>query len=94
MYATIAEVRAANRAAGQHFFAPSTSAFFGSRIGRTLYGGRYFITSENNAGRNLRRYTVRCALRSGEIITASEYGQFGDRNDAIAYATMLANDAQ
>lgn len=59
--ATIEEIKAANRDAGQFFFSPATLRFFKSRIGRRIHegpGGVYFVTSEQPPdGR--RAYAVR-----------------------------------
>jgi len=63
---TLAEIRAANKAAGFYFFEPATLRFFDSRILRAVYqgpGGVYFITSEQFHGSGgytaPRKHTVR-----------------------------------
>jgi hypothetical protein len=43
---------------GSHFFDRDAMRFFKSRVNRTLYGGRFFVTSEDN-GYDGRKYTVR-----------------------------------
>lgn len=73
MFATIGEIRAANKAAGQFFFSPDTMRFFDSRVESAVYGGRYFITSEQGPhGR--RRYTIRHASPNGHIRTVGGFG--------------------
>lgn len=49
-YKTLADVRAANAAAGFRFFDRGTMKFWNSRIESTLIRGRFFITSEDSWG--------------------------------------------
>ena len=57
---TIADVKAKNKAAGQHFFDADTMRFFGSRVESSLYKNNTFITSEYTGfERTSRAYTVR-----------------------------------
>ena len=57
---TIAEARKLHREKGLHFFDADTMRFFNSKIhGATLYGGRYFVTSERFDDTRPRRYSVR-----------------------------------
>lgn len=79
----IGEVRYENQRSGHHWFDPATLRFFGCRIGRTVYGGRYFISSEQdnyeggyNAWAGQRRYTIRMANADGTIETVGEFGQY------------------
>lgn len=84
-FGTIAAVRRANKAAGYHFFDRSTMRGFRSIVGRTVYGGRYFITSEQFVGSDHtaapRKYTVREAKPGGDINTV---GQFQAYRSAVA----------
>ena len=84
MFRDINEVVDDNKAAGQHFFSPDTMRFFGSRVGKRLYGGMYFVTSEKlpHSG-EARRYTVRRALPDGGIVTVGEFQQFATSADAV-----------
>jgi hypothetical protein len=76
---TIADIRAANKAAGFYFFSPKTMKAFASKVDRTAYagpGGVYFVTSEQftpSTGRpDPRKYTVRRFNReSGDVTTVS-----------------------
>lgn len=76
-YRDMAHVRAANAASGRHWFEPATLRFFESRPGRTLYGGRYFISSEqfvpSSGPSAARRYTVREVTPDASIGTAGEF---------------------
>lgn len=87
MYRTMSDVIRANKAIDHHFFDPGTLRWFGSRIGRTLYGGRYFVTSERDSGMTIqgqhyaawdgrRRYTIREALPDGTIEDVGEVGEY------------------
>ena len=74
MYQSISQIKAANSAAGLYFFSPDTMRFFRSRVASsTVYGGRYFITSEQfNAG-SPRLYTIRRCNDNGSIDTVGEF---------------------
>ncbi len=73
MFTTIEQVKAANAAAGQHWFEPDAMAFFRTRISERIYGGRYFVTSETPGNGAPRRYTVRSAEPDGTIATVGEF---------------------
>lgn len=91
---TMDDVRKANEAAGYHWFEPGAMRFFGSRVGRTLYGDRYFVTSEKDpydlGGQ--RRYTIREALEDGSIDTVGEFHAYGSRRDAVAAIRSLLQE--
>lgn len=74
---TVREVREAHSGAGRHFFDRGTMRFFRSRICArgTVYGGRYFITSEKTCFEDYRRvYHVREVKMGGASIdTIGEY---------------------
>lgn len=91
MYATIAEIKAANKKNGYHFFDRDTLKFFGSLIDRSVYGGQYFVTSECGWGTNYKReWTVRKANENGDIETVSELGEYSSLNVARNAAKRLA----
>lgn len=66
----MADVRAANKALGRHFFDAKTMKFFGSKIESGLLKNRYFITSEQPP-HGPREFKVREAIGNGEIQTWS-----------------------
>jgi len=82
MFETMADVRAANKAIGHHWFSPGAKTFFRSRVGRTLYGGRYFISSEQFSERAPRFYTIREVSHDGQIRTVGTFQQYRDAESA------------
>jgi len=48
MFKTLADVKAANKAAGMHFFDRETLKWWKSRMESGLIRGKYFITSEES----------------------------------------------
>lgn len=78
-YEFMSQVRHANSQAGHHFFEPSAIRFFDSRVGSTVYGGRYFITSEQFHNRGYskpRRYSIRTISENGSIDTVGDFQQY------------------
>lgn len=74
MFTTMAQVRAANRASGQHWFSPNTMAFFRTRVCGDLRHGEYFITSEIHPAGSHRVYTIRRVVdENGTIDTVGEF---------------------
>lgn len=87
---TIDEIKRANADAGLNWFAKETMRFFGSRIGSAVYGGRYFVSSEqDNYGNGDRRYTVRLAEANGQIETVGEFCQYATRSEAVRAINAL-----
>jgi hypothetical protein len=82
MFKTMADVRAANKAIGNHWFEKSTMKFFNSRVESRLLGGRYFITSERRELTFPKRYTVREVLPDGGIKTVGEFQGYTLLEDA------------
>jgi len=71
MFKTMAEIKAANKAAGRFFFSPDTMRFFESRIEAGPFNNR-FVTSEKPP-HEPRRFTVRTANDDGTISPAEEH---------------------
>jgi hypothetical protein len=74
----MAQVKAANKAIGNHWFERSTMRFFNSRIESGLLRGRFFITSERRELDFPKRYTVREVLADGDIKTVGEFQGYTD----------------
>lgn len=68
-----------------HFFDKSPMRFFSSKILPTVYGGRYFITSERDVYRdsNPRVYTIRNYMGDGIIKTVGDFGCYRFRSQAV-----------
>ena len=76
---------------GSHFFDDSTMRFFSSRILPTIYGGKYFITSERDTyGDHQRAYTVRSAV-DGDINTVGKFCGWATLYAAKKEAKRLAD---
>lgn len=76
-YASVTEIRAANRAAGGHFFDRDTMRTFRTRVelrGKVI-GGRYFLTSDVLNENDGPVYSVRVASDSGDVRTAGNFAQ-------------------
>lgn len=86
---SIAAIRAANKAAGQHWFDRDSMQFFGARLaGSTVYGGRYFVASRMPP-HGSREYLVYSASPEARISTAA--GPFGSLKDAVSEARGLGS---
>jgi len=84
IYSTIAEIRAANKAIGQHWFSRGTMRFFNCRIeSRKPIHGRFFITSERYNDSEPRLYIIREALADGKIDTIGEFQQYKSKEAAL-----------
>lgn len=90
-FSTMADVRAANRALGHHFFERDTMRFFESRVESALYAGRYFITSEKAGFRETqRKFTIREVTPDGYIKTVGEFCAYDFIENARDEARRLA----
>lgn len=90
MFRTITEIKRANKAAGNTFFDRSHMRFWRSRIESPVYGGKYFVTSEQTDDERV--YTVRRANDDGEIETMGHFGMWPDRTIARRWARMCAKE--
>lgn len=82
-FTNIGEIKEANRELGGHWFNADTLRFFGSEVLPTVYGGRYFITKEDNFQRTKKLYTVRQAQPNGDIDTVGEFQAYATRAEAV-----------
>lgn len=85
-YRTIADVRAANKAIGGHWFDRSSMRFFNSVIESKLINGRYFVTSERIDLDHKKLYTVREANSDGDIDIVGEFQGYHTRENAMIAA--------
>lgn len=84
-------VRDAHYKTGGHWFDTATLRFFSSRIGRRVYGHRYFVTSECGPS-GIRTYTVRQLTDTGSIETVGEFEQYATSAAANRAAAKLAKE--
>jgi len=87
-YTSIAAIKAANSAAGQHFFDPGAMRFFKSKVDTFIFGERFFVTSEQGPN-DVRRYSVREAKFDGSIDTIGEFQAY----DSLTKARIAAASA-
>lgn len=88
-FTSMDSVRRANSEGGWYFFSVSTLRFFHSRVSERLYGGRYFVTSERGPD-EVRRYTVREALPTGDVVTVGTFQAYASASGAHAACKRLA----
>jgi hypothetical protein len=84
---TISDIKAANKAAGQHWFSRDTMRFFGTRIESKVYKGGVFITSEQPP-HGPRMYSVRRACADGTIDTVGKFCGYQRLKDARIVARL------
>lgn len=87
-YANIHEVMDANDRSGFLFFSHDAMRFFKSRINPTIYGGRYFITSERYGDERV--YSVRECTDGGSINT--HHSLVPSHKEAVKLAKELAKE--
>jgi len=89
MFTSISEIKQTNRENGYYFFSKDTVKFFNSKTHRGVYGGRYFITSEQFVSlrgvSHDRKYTIRKAHKDGAIDTVDTFQQFKTLQQARDY---------
>lgn len=91
-FASVADVRAANRHMGNHFFDRKTMQEFGTKIESTLYAGALFITSEKSWSEIGRHYTVRYVVPTGAVFTLEGASQLKTIDQARSIARTVAKD--
>lgn len=87
-FPTITAAKAANKAAGLHFFDKDSMRFFRSRIESKMIRGRYFITSEQFVGSDgtadPRRFTVRMVEDDGSVESVGNFQGYATLAEAKA----------
>jgi hypothetical protein len=95
---TVNEIKQAARDNGNHFFDLASMRFFSSRVGYKVYGGKYFITSEQfvtwypEYHQEPRKYTIRAVIyHDGQfgIEDIGEFQQYETREAAAKVAERL-----
>lgn len=93
-FTDMAHLRRAVTGSGSHFFDRDAIKFFNSRIGSTLYGHRFFVTSEAMDYDSPRVYSVRWVGRYTDdtCLQIDRFEtKFSTREDAIAFAKLAAS---
>ena len=86
----MADVKRINRDNGKYFFEKGALKFFNSRIGNTLYGNKYFVTSEQYNENFPRLYTIRMFdVNTGSVDTVGEFQEFTTGQQAISHIKEL-----
>ena len=79
------------RLQGSQWFAPFNMRYFSCRVHHAVYGGCYFVTSEQYNWKAPRLYTVRKVNQDGRIETIGDFQGYDTRqkahNAAKRYAT-------
>lgn len=93
---SIEEIRLANRKAGRHFFDADTLQFFSSSIYGEIYGGRFFITSEQDSNSHYtypRKWSIRAASNNGASIdTIGEFQAYDTLEEAQQAVRFLTQE--
>lgn len=87
-YLTIEEIKEANADKGGYWFSEGALAFFNSIVYPTVYGGQWFISSEEPP-MGTRAYSIRVAMRNGDIGTVGEFMGYDTLEDAEEGARAL-----
>ena len=82
-------IEAIKRAHKRAWFEPANMRFFSTRILPTVYGGRYFITSEQCRFTDPRRYSIRVVDEHGDIDTVGEFQRYPTRAAAIKAVKVM-----
>lgn len=97
-YQTMADVKAANKSIGNHWFDRGSMAFFNTKIVTSLIDGKYFVTSEfcdhSDGTREPTKFTVRMAEPDGTIDTVGEFQQYEKWADAMEAVRELVRGAK
>jgi hypothetical protein len=89
----ISDIQRMNRRTGHHFFDEETMRFFDSIVYQGVYGGRFFVTSEEGPNK-IRRWSVRRARPDGSILTVGDFQGHTSHDDAIEAAEEAAKTAR
>ena len=84
------DLKTINRNNGRYFFSTDSMRFFSSRVHEKVYGGCFFVTSEQFNWNEPRLYTVRCMDNDGNVYTMDEFQRFDTRSQAHWFAHDLA----
>lgn len=92
VFYAVSEVERAMDQQGSFWFCPTSMRFFSTRLGQDVYGGRYFITSEQFDYNSPRLYTIReVVLEDGKLFinTVGEFQGYRTRAQAVSAVKKL-----
>ena len=93
MSRTITEINEKNKENGYSFFEKDTMKFFNSNIHRGVYGGKYFISSEqfisSRGHSEPRMYTIRKAHPDSAIDTVDSFQRFDSLAEAKRHIRLF-----
>jgi len=93
---TVEQIKRRNADAGFFYFSPETMRFFRCRVSPIIFGGRFFITSEQyramSGDMEPRKYSIRFAYTNGNIEHVSEFQAFRSLAQAKRAAKKAAED--
>jgi hypothetical protein len=95
MFKTVSQIKAVHTG---YWFSRDTVRFFSSRFYRTVYAGKYFVSSEqfidhNNGITNPRKYTIReYDAANDKITTVGEFQQYATLESARGAIKLLIKE--
>ncbi len=81
-------VKLANQRSGGTWFSRDNMRYWGTRVGNAVYGGRYFVTSDETFDRT-RAYSIRELMDDGSIDTVA-FQVYRDRKAAHRAAKIIS----
>jgi hypothetical protein len=94
-FRNIEQIKKLNEAIGHNWFRADTMRFFSSEVLPTIYGGKYFISSEEDTyGNYARKFTIRIAKANGDIDTVGSFQAYDTEAEAIEAVTEMVMGAK
>lgn len=94
-FENISQIKKLNEAIGHHWFSDDTMRFFSCEVLPTIYGGKYFISSEEDTYCNYeRKFTIRIAYANGNIDTVGKFQEYETAEQAIEAVTEIVRGAK
>jgi len=94
-FRSIEQIKKSNEAIGHNWFRADTMRFFSSEVLPTIYGGKYFISSEEDTyGNYARKFTIRIAKANGDIDTVGDFQAYETAEEAMKAVTEMVRGAK
>ena len=91
VFKNMKEIEDTNKASGFHWFDPQAVSCFRSHVHRTVYAGRYFISSEQEKYSSVRKWSIREVDYKGRIHCPYGFMAFNSFKEAKEAANQLGN---